>query len=50
MAACVLDLLVNPQLLKMAQDEHRDKLAGRNYKPPIPPDLKPPLNMFATKP
>ena len=50
MAACVLDLLVNPQLLKRAQDEHRDKLAGRTYKPPIPPDLKPPLQMFTTKP
>lgn len=49
-STCVLDLLVTPQLLKRAQDEHKARLAGRTYKPPIPPDLKPPLNMFTTRP
>lgn len=46
-ATSVLDLLVTPGLLKKAQDEHRDRLAGRTYKSPIPSDLKPPLDMWA---
>jgi aminobenzoyl-glutamate utilization protein B len=46
-ATCVLDLLLTPHLLKKAQDEHRDRLAGRTYRPPIPADLKPPLGMWA---
>lgn len=49
-STCVLDLLVTPQLLKKAQDEHEARLAGRTYKPPVPPELKPPLNMFTMRP
>ena len=45
----VIDLMTKPELLKRAQDEHRQKLAGRVYKPPIPSDLKPPLDMWSKK-
>jgi aminobenzoyl-glutamate utilization protein B len=45
-ANSVLDLLVTPELLKKAQDEQKNRLGGRTYKPPIPPDLKPPLDMW----
>lgn len=45
-ATSVLDLLLNPTVLKKAQDEHKERLGGRVYQPPIPKDLKPPLNMW----
>ncbi len=45
----VIDLMTKPELLKRGQDEHRQKLAGRVYKPPIPSDLKPPLDMWSKK-
>ena len=45
-ATSVLDMLLNPQLLAKAQDEQKLRLKGRAYKSPIPPDLKPPLDMW----
>ncbi len=45
-ATSVLDLLTTPELLQKMQTEHRERLAGRTYKPPIPSDLKPPLDMW----
>lgn len=46
-ATSVLDLLINPELVKKAEEEQERRLAGREYKPPIPADLKPPLDMWA---
>jgi len=48
-SASVIDLMTKPDLPKKAQDEFKQRMAGRVYKPPIPPDLKPPLNMWAKK-
>ena len=46
MAATVLDLLTNEDALKRAKKEHRVRLRGRVYKSPIPPELKPPLDVW----
>jgi aminobenzoyl-glutamate utilization protein B len=48
-SASVIDLMTKPELLKKTQDELKQRLAGRIYKPPIPQDLKPPLEMWAKK-
>jgi len=45
-AASALDLMTKPELLKKAQAELKERLAGRVYKPPIPADLKPPLHQL----
>lgn len=45
-AASALDLMTKPELLKKAQEEWKERLAGRVYKPPIPDDLKPPLHQL----
>jgi len=45
-AATALELLTKPELLKAVKKEWTDRLAGRTYKPPIPPDLKPPLDQL----
>jgi len=49
MSSCTIDLLTKPDLLKKAKDEFQQKLGGRVYKPPIPPDMKPPLDMWKKK-
>jgi aminobenzoyl-glutamate utilization protein B len=41
-----LEILTDPELLKSIKDEYKKRLAGKKYKPPIPMDLKPPLNQF----
>jgi len=46
MACAGLDLMIKPKLLRSVKAEYRERLAGRKYKSPIPPDLKPPLNQF----
>ncbi|MCS7386855.1 MAG: M20 family metallopeptidase [archaeon GB-1867-005] len=46
MAATALDLLTKPEILQAAKEEHKRRLRGRRYKPPIPPDLKPPLDIW----
>jgi aminobenzoyl-glutamate utilization protein B len=46
LAASGLDLLTKPDLLKAVQDEWKERLAGRVYKPPIPADLAPPLDQL----
>jgi hypothetical protein len=33
-------------LLKKAQDELKERLAGRKYKSPVLPDAKPPLDQW----
>ncbi len=47
MAGAALDLMTDADLLKKAQNEHRERLAGRKYKSPLPPDAKPPLDQWA---
>jgi len=46
LAASGLDLITKPDLLKKVRKEWTERLAGRTYKPPIPPDLKPPLHQL----
>ena len=46
MAGAGLDLMTKPKLLKEVKTEFKTRLAGRKYTPPIPLDLKPPLNQF----
>jgi len=46
MAASLIDLLTRPDLLEKAHEEFMNRLQGRVYVPPIPPDLKPPLDMW----
>jgi aminobenzoyl-glutamate utilization protein B len=46
LAASGLDLITKPDLLKKVRKEWTERLAGRAYKPPIPPDLKPPLHQL----
>ena len=45
-AAAGLELLTKPELLQKVKDEWVERLAGREYKPPIPADLKPPLDQL----
>ncbi len=49
MAATVLDLILNPELLEEAKNEHRNRLKGKVYRCPLPPDLKPPLDAWSHK-
>lgn len=46
MSATVIDLLTKPELLRKADEEWREKIQGRTYKSPLPPDLKPPLDQM----
>jgi len=46
MAGATLDLITDADLLKKAQEEYRNRLAGRKYKTPLPPDAKPPLDQW----
>jgi len=45
-AAAGLDLITKPEVLKRVRGEWVERLAGREYKPPIPLDLKPPLDQL----
>ncbi|MBD3172836.1 amidohydrolase [Candidatus Bathyarchaeota archaeon] len=45
-AATALELLTKPTLLQKVKDEWIKRLAGREYKSPIPLDLKPPLDQL----
>jgi len=46
-SASVIDLLAKPELLKKVRDEFERKLAGRIYKSPLPPEVKPPLDLWS---
>jgi len=46
MAATIIDLMMNPELIEEAKKEHKNRLRGRTYKPPIPPDHKPPIDIW----
>ena len=46
-SASVVDLLTKPELLKKVKEEFERKLAGRVYKSPLPPEVKPPLDLWS---
>jgi aminobenzoyl-glutamate utilization protein B len=43
LAATVLDLLVEPELLSEVRGEWKRKTQGKPYKSPLPPDATPPV-------
>ena len=50
MASCVLDTLTNSSLLQRIQAEWKEAKQGAEYVSPLPPDLQPPFDQFASKP
>jgi len=46
MAATALDLLTNRDALNNSREEHRQRIGNKKYKSPIPPDNKPPLDIW----
>jgi aminobenzoyl-glutamate utilization protein B len=46
MATTVIDLLMNPELLKAAREDWETRMEGLTYKSPLPPGLKPPLDQL----
>ncbi len=46
MAITALDLMTDRDLLEKAKEDHTKRLRGREYKPLIPPDLKPPVDFW----
>ncbi len=46
MAATAIDLLTNEDALSKAREEHRKRIENKKYRSPIPPDHKPPLNVW----
>jgi len=49
MTASALDLMTKPDLLKKVKDEFSQRLGRRVYKSPLPPEMKPPLDMWKKK-
>jgi len=46
MAATAIDLLTNESVLNRAREEHKQRIRKKKYKSPIPPDRKPPLDVW----
>jgi len=46
MAATGIDLLIDADFLKKATEEHKQRLAGKKYKCPMPSGMKPPLDAW----
>jgi aminobenzoyl-glutamate utilization protein B len=46
MAGAALELMTNEELLNKAQNELKERLAGRKYKSPVPSDAKPPIDQW----
>jgi aminobenzoyl-glutamate utilization protein B len=46
MAATGIDLLTDMGLLKRAKKEHKQRLAGKEYRNPLPSGIQPPLNIW----
>lgn len=46
LASTAIDFLTDPELVEKAKREHSRRLRGRKYRPPIPPDHKPPLDIW----
>jgi len=46
MAATAIDLLTSEDTLKKARQEHKRRIGSKKYRSPIPPDHKPPLDVW----
>jgi len=46
MAATAIDLLIDENLLNKAKKEHKQRIGDKKYEPPIPPEVKPPLDIW----
>ncbi len=46
MATSTLDLLTQPETLERVRKDWEQRMEGRTYQNPLPPDLKPPLDQF----
>jgi len=46
MAATAIDLLTNENTLNKAKEEYRQRIGNKRYKSPLPPEHKPPLNVW----
>ena len=46
MAATAIDLLTNESVLNKAREEHEQRIRKKKYRSPIPPDRKPPLDVW----
>jgi aminobenzoyl-glutamate utilization protein B len=47
LAGSVVDLLTNPELVSKAKETFRQEVAGSTYRPLLPPEQKPPLDLNA---
>ena len=47
MAATGLDLLTSTDLLKRAKEEHKKRVAGKEYTSPLPSEMQPPLDVWS---
>jgi len=46
MAGTVLDLLTQPEALARVREDWEERMTGRTYRCPLPPDLEPPLDQL----
>lgn len=46
MAATAIDLFTNEDALSKAKEEHKQRITNKKYRSPIPPDHKPPLDVW----
>jgi len=46
MAATAIDLLTNQQIIAKAKEEHKRRIGGKQYKSPVPPGHKPPIDIW----
>jgi aminobenzoyl-glutamate utilization protein B len=46
MATTAIDLLMNKDFLDRAKKEHNQRIGDKKYKSPIPPEIKPPLDIW----
>jgi aminobenzoyl-glutamate utilization protein B len=46
LAATAIDLLTNEDALDKATEEHKQRMGNKKYRSPIPPDHKPPLDVW----
>ena len=46
MAGTAIDLLTNEDALNKAREEHTERICNKRYRSPIPPEHKPPLDVW----
>ena len=46
MAVTIIDLLTNQQIIAKAKEEHKRRIGGKQYKSPVPPGHKPPIDIW----